>query len=301
MKVTAGQVAQVTVLRQHICTFPSQCFHLWFLHTPFPTQHTHTLEGVREHTHTPSQAFSWDTDQKPSPTLTQECGPVSRRTLPADARRRSALGRRPRTDNSCPAARGCLRGLGAEHAQAQRPRGRQERASPRRRPRAARRRAARPRLTLGSPDASALLRAPPASLERSRRRLLRKPSWGLSSAAVGSLQPEAVASLAPLWPALGTHRPPWRRHGGRRSDAGEAGRWAGRRRRRGLFGGGTVVLQSPVPFTRPLRQRKTCPGRPEQGAVTRSLFLNSLLCFFWDKGGAFLFPVRLGYSIIVII
>lgn len=26
-------------------------FHLWFLNTPFPTQHTHTPEGAREHTH----------------------------------------------------------------------------------------------------------------------------------------------------------------------------------------------------------------------------------------------------------
>lgn len=163
--------AQATYLYVSVSMFPSLIPSHPF---PHPT-HSHT--GGRARAHTPrDKPLAGKTDQKPSATLTQECGPVSRRTLPADARRRSAPGRRPRTDNSCPSARGCLRGLGAEHAQAQRPRDRLERASPRRRPRAARRCAARPRLTLGSPDASALLRAPPASLNRSRRRLLRKPS-----------------------------------------------------------------------------------------------------------------------------
>lgn len=87
MKVTAWQVAQDTVLRQHIGTFPSPCFHLWFLHTPFPTQHTHTLEGAREHTHpeTSLQLGHWSETESHSharvrPGFSQD--PPSRRTTP---------------------------------------------------------------------------------------------------------------------------------------------------------------------------------------------------------------------------
>lgn len=87
----------------------------------------------------------------------------------------------------------------------------------------------------------------------------------MSSAAVGTLQPEAVASLAPLWPAPATHRPPWRRHGGRCSDAGEAGpgggAMGGAEREAGPVrgGGGTAVLQSPVSSTQPLFREKRAP------------------------------------------
>lgn len=185
-KVTGWQVAQVVLPRQHVCTTYFSCNCSLSLSTfrsltpHFPTQQTHT--GGRAHTQTRRQAFSWDVSQKSNSHsqgrhLSPE--PKSAARLLARPSQWTHRADRPQARGLHP-RRGPPLGPGAGYAQAQRPRGRLERASPRRQPGAARRRASPPRLTLGSPEASAPLRAFPGSRTRSCSVFPWQPSGGSS-------------------------------------------------------------------------------------------------------------------------